>query len=226
MIQKITFTGADNQNSIKDLTSILESHDFVEFGILFSEKLLNTKRYPSLEYLNQLPTDLNFALHLCGNQLKQLVTNLDDSVFKDYPQLLKFKRIQLNFSPYKVHKQLPELLSKYENEFIYQICENDLKEELISNSKNVNFSVIFDSSGGNGIVPIWKELIKLDRKVGYAGGLGPDNLIEELIKIKQINTNPNIWIDMETKVRTNEMFDIDKVKVCIKQFVDFTSSQA
>ena len=54
---------------------------------------------------------------------------------------------------------------------------------------------------------------------GYSGGLGPDNLESELRKIEQV-TKPEdeIWIDMETKIRSddNKTFDLNKVRRCLE----------
>jgi hypothetical protein len=49
---------------------------------------------------------------------------------------------------------------------------------------------------------------------GYAGGLGPDNLAEELRRIEEVAGDAEVWIDMETNVRTAERFDLDKVRRC------------
>ena len=53
---------------------------------------------------------------------------------------------------------------------------------------------------------------------GYAGGLSPDNLAEQLEKIDKAITNKDggfyaIWIDAETHLRSpdNQRFDLDKV---------------
>ena len=55
-----------------------------------------------------------------------------------------------------------------------------------------------------------------DRRCGYAGGLGPDNLKAELEYLDYfLPENTVIWIDMETNVRTNAKLDLDKVKKCI-----------
>ena len=73
---------------------------------------------------------------------------------------------------------------------------------------------LFDSSGGRGVVekswpkiphheygPIW---------CGYAGGLGPDNIKEELQKIEEAVGEAEIWIDMETKLRNKkDQFDLN-----------------
>ncbi|MDF2421383.1 MAG: hypothetical protein OPY06_00025, partial [Nitrosopumilus sp.] len=47
---------------------------------------------------------------------------------------------------------------------------------------------------------------------GYAGGLGPDNLENELHKIAEVCGENPIWIDAETKLRSDNdrIFDLQK----------------
>lgn len=47
----------------------------------------------------------------------------------------------------------------------------------------------------------------------YAGGIGPDNIQQELRRIRQVAQGHKVWIDMETKVRSNSdnLFDFNKV---------------
>jgi phosphoribosylanthranilate isomerase len=46
------------------------------------------------------------------------------------------------------------------------------------------------------------------RPVGYAGGIGPDNVVDI---IKRINAAGPYWIDMESKIRTDNWLDL---KLC------------
>lgn len=227
MINKITFTGPDDNTKIEDLIYILEKYPFVEFGILFCESNFGEERYPSVSWIKEISnySNLNLSLHLCGKILKRLTVDLDETVFEEYPEILKFKRIQLNFSPYKVSENLSKILLKYPNEFIYQLSSVSQLNPLIENSikDNVNFSILFDSSGGRGILSKWKRFVNYSVPCGYAGGLGPDNLIEEMNKINEISGDEKVSIDMETKIRTGKFFDFDKINKCI---IDFTSINA
>ncbi len=54
--------------------------------------------------------------------------------------------------------------------------------------------------------------------VGYAGGLGPENVEEQLPLIAQAAIGADgFWIDMETRVRSNldRLFDLEKVERCL-----------
>ena len=77
-------------------------------------------------------------------------------------------------------------------------------------------SLLYDTSSGAGVLPYTWPSPMPDRRCGYAGGLGPDNLKAELEYLDYfLPENTVIWIDMETNVRTNAKLDLDKVKKCI-----------
>jgi hypothetical protein len=54
-------------------------------------------------------------------------------------------------------------------------------------------------------------------KCGYAGGIGPDNIAEQMSKVNFIVNDVDTWIDMETKVRScnDQQFDIVLVEKCL-----------
>ncbi len=71
------------------------------------------------------------------------------------------------------------------------------------------YSMLLDASGGRGIdTPI--EILKTNVKVGYAGGINPDNVADKLEYLFE-NIPGDFWIDMESGVRTDDWFDLDKV---------------
>jgi len=46
---------------------------------------------------------------------------------------------------------------------------------------------------------------------GYAGGLNPDNIEQELIKIEAVVGDAEIWIDMESGIRNKkDELDLEK----------------
>ncbi|MBR0879526.1 hypothetical protein [Bradyrhizobium liaoningense] len=52
-----------------------------------------------------------------------------------------------------------------------------------------------------------------DRLVGYAGGISPENIHGVMSVLEQ--TTGRYWIDMESGVRTDDRFDIEKCRaVC------------
>ena len=70
-----------------------------------------------------------------------------------------------------------------------------------------NIVALFDSSGGRGLPGKWRAPIEIP--CGYAGGLGPDNIEKELISISKVAGDEFIWIDMESKIRYFDEYNID-----------------
>jgi hypothetical protein len=97
--------------------------------------------------------------------------------------------------------------------------------EVIENVPN-NVHFLFDSSGGNGLYDdtlFYTEPI-LDYYTGYAGGINCEN-VESICKIITEHkpttlayhpNNTNCWIDLESGVRTNNEFDLEKVETILK----------
>ena len=70
--------------------------------------------------------------------------------------------------------------------------------------------MLLDASGGRGIdTPI--DVFPTSRKIGYAGGLNPENIADKLSFLMENVKIGRFWIDMESGVRTNDWFDLDKV---------------
>jgi hypothetical protein len=77
---------------------------------------------------------------------------------------------------------------------------------------------LYDGSGGRGVSPDkWFPPLP-GKRCGYAGGLGLDNIKDELIDIKRVADNAPVWIDMESSLRDrNDNFD---PFVCMKILED------
>lgn len=74
---------------------------------------------------------------------------------------------------------------------------------------NTYHSLLFDPSGGRGIGGhAWPSPPPATR-MGYAGGIGPDNIEQVLDQVAPLGA---AWIDMESGVRTDDRFDLDKVR--------------
>jgi len=220
-LKTCTITGADNNTNIDDLIRLSEKFPFVEWGILMYDRKCGVPRYPSYGWIDNLLKiteryDMNLALHLCGDYVDQFVKM--DKGFCKYINNQPFKRVQLNFSYpvskfkfidlYKaVHGALSiqkTIITQHnsENKYIYSILENFQ-----------NYAVLFDTSGGNGILPNeWPEPFS-KKMCGYAGGIAPDNVEKVLETINSlVGESQPIWIDLESGVRTNDVFDIVKVE--------------
>lgn len=250
-IDRVTITGADDSVSPADLIPITREFPFVEWGILASQN--NTfsggcNRYPSPKWIADLQSlaetsgELpNLSLHINGVWVRQLLLG---SFIIPAELLNCFGRVQLNFhaerticNPPSFADALTKLSGKY---LIFQLDGEKGNAHLdAANGMEVgNCFGLFDVSGGAGVLPAkWPEPIYLDVQPGdsgmgveswdyhgYAGGLGPDNLAEQIPLIlkaaagTRYTNEGRIWIDMETRVRSSDdrQFDLAKVRKCLE----------
>lgn len=234
MLRMVTFTGADETTDIRSMLELTREFPFIEWGILASSNESgHGGRYPQISWIKTLqrfalnnPGRLNLSLHLCGLWTRQFMLG-----FVNLPFYISdgFQRVQLNFHAERIRCEpvrVQELMHSLGQTFIFQIdgSEGNLHMEgiiaLNAEAWMADVLPLFDVSGGSGILPTeWprtKYYGPYGSKLlhGYAGGLGPHNLEAELPKILAASGGCDIWIDMETHVRTNDSFDLAKVKAC------------
>jgi hypothetical protein len=138
-----------------------------------------------------------------------------------------FRRMQLNFhgEQQDVDRDLfLERLQEYlgtDNQIIFQI-DGAKGQELLDMTKPRMLGrcvPLFDLSHGAGVLPDgWPSPADTTVYTGYAGGLGPRNLDEQLGAIGNAAKETPIWIDMETGVRSwNDVsFDLGKALMCLE----------
>lgn len=230
IIDTVTMTGADDSIAPHDLISLTRKYPFVEWGILLSKNAVGTNRFPSQNWQLNLqslsPLQGYLSGHLCGTWVRDLAIGkitVPKSVIKP------FTRVQLNFHAQKMsfndnflnclkYLSVEEIIFQYDG--VNTDIAHDAHKELVA-------AALFDISHGAGESP--KEWLKPlpDMYCGYAGGLGPDNLEEELKRIEAVVGYEHIWIDMETKVRSDDdrQFDLDKVAKCLEIAKQYTESK-
>lgn len=200
----ITFTGVDSQTDLDSLWRSIESYRFhIEIGVLYTKNPDGRNRYPNYNRVLETLVDIpNSSLHICGKKAREQLIN------GELAELVGCaNRVQVN-----------GVLTLDEVE---SICAANKETEIITQHtaanthllavKSVNHSILIDGSGGQGKSPESWIVPETDKKVGFAGGLGEDNIITELSKINKLSKD-GYWIDMEGKLRINDWFDIDKVR--------------
>jgi len=83
--------------------------------------------------------------------------------------------------------------------------------------RSLNHAVLLDTSGGRGISPSAWAQPATEKPVGFAGGLGPDNIARELQTILEI-ARPGWWADMEGKLRVDDWFSLELAGEVVAQF--------
>lgn len=226
-LHRVTFTGADDHTEPAALADVATRHPWVEFGVLVSEYQQGTGRYPSRAwrerfYCSGVPSHQR-ALHLCGRAVDQFIAGTD-ALCREIDQV---QRVQLNFTvdrfPPATLVALPRIFQEWHQfapdiEFILQLNQtNAILPALIASPHAKNLSFLVDSSGGRGIAPrTWPAPVP-GYPTAYAGGIGPDRLRETLKGLSAVT--PRTAIDMESSLRTEDRFDLDKVQAVIGQLL-------
>lgn len=201
-----TFTGVDCSTDLKELAALSATYPFIEWGVLVShDRASKEGRYPTVEQLavinefaGQNPS-INFAYHLCGKSAAEFILQPEKFLYKN------IKRVQLNIVAKKFDAaKIASSINMYPHiQFITQYNHNNRELTLPGVA---NHALLFDSSGGNGVSPKdWPEPIE-GKFCGYAGGLGSDNILEQMLVIDALSNN--YWIDMEQKLRVNDVFNL------------------
>lgn len=266
-LNRVTITGADDSIKPADLLPLTAEFPFVEWGILASANNTFTfaggaPRYPSPKWISDLQglaetTGLlpRLSLHINGVWVRKLL--LGEWIAPD--ELLHcFSRVQLNFHAERTECKADEaaqvIFDKLQSrQVIFQLdgANGNKHLDAIIAKYDPDFWFVhcvplFDASGGAGVLPSeWPRPCYFDEMEeadyhGYAGGLGPQNLAEQLPKIAAAAAEPDwlarhdpeelhdqandltgpapYWIDMETHVRSehDRQFDLAKVRRCLE----------
>lgn len=216
-LQHITFTGIDGKTDLCALWEIQHQYPIAEFGVLVAKNWReNGNRYFNPSYLYSLDSGLKLSAHLCGSIARAAVRGDLQPLYdwaRNFPLAFLFKRCQLNIA---TSAENPDTfvyngdIAQCFNEVILQ--QRSAKDcPLFMNSKiSDHITVLLDASGGEGINTSLEPL-NLPHKIGYAGGINADNVADKLSFLMENEQVGDFWIDMESGVRTDDWFDIDKV---------------
>lgn len=220
-ILQLTVTGADDRTSLAEMKAISEDFgDFLEWGILLSRSSEGMPRFPSRKWIEELSqSGLPTSGHFCGTWARDLVRGSFTAQQELQSPLESFRRFQINFHGEEFPHDpilLTNLCKGIHQKVIFQIDGvNDFRYRH-ARERCDHVVPLFDKSHGEGISPDSWPSPFVGTYCGYAGGLGPDNLHDELRRLEDAVGDNDIWIDMETKVRNSkDEFDLDLVSMCL-----------
>lgn len=217
MKRLITFTGVDDRASL-DVLKLLDDEN-IEWGILVSANNTNVgtvNRFPSFEAIDAV---LNLGLHnvschICGNLARYYVKTGDFSQIRDFltqERVEKFSRFQLNirgydgYKPFVIEEDIHIIIQVSDPksyQYFYQM------QELNPNK----IEALIDYSGGKGKLGCFNYVSDGDEIFGYAGGINTNNVAYILGYIEgRMEYDIKYWVDMESSVRTDDWFDLNKV---------------
>lgn len=228
-----TLTGVDESTDLPTLTALSREFPIVEWGFLYSPKRQGLPgRYPSADSLRRAFTELSpevrVALHVCGGGVPDLLEG--ESVVSELVELVAARngRVQLNFNQTRDPLDLGQLIGfMSRHPALTVITQHNLANYWLWRLLRVaaNHAVLFDASGGRGLLPeAWPEPLP-GVPCGYAGGLGPENLSEQLTRIQAVAGNAAIWVDMEGRLRTVgadgvDRFDLGRCRACLTSMAE------
>lgn len=215
---KLTYcsiTGADDAVDPQALADLSQVFPFAEWAILWMPSAAGTKRFPKRAWIERFADTargLHTAMHLCDQGLLDFIAGKQETL-----DLMRgFRRIQLNLKfgavegRYDPADLVARVASMPQHEFIVQYTHE--KRAVLDLFADVpNHAVLFDASAGRGISPDRWDAPLDGHFCGYAGGLNPDNVLANIKAIEKVAAGHTTWIDMETGVRTDDVFDLAKV---------------
>jgi len=194
-------------------------------------------RYATKEWIQELSSvaassSMTLAAHLCGIRVNEVLDGDDSFVATLYP--LGFRRVQINATTVNGADtsnlagsvpKLVDLMAQYDNlEFIIQKNgeTQPLWEGILGLEGGVpsNVTMLVDESKGAGVLAASWPKPPDGCNIGYAGGIGPDNIETVLKDIMIAGEGREVWIDMESSLRTidtkgKDIFDLNKCFRCI-----------
>lgn len=204
----------------KDVIDLLKISPLAELGVQAHPSAMSfgCPRFDWLKKLldmaKDLQTPINLALHVNYKWCDKICMGKipgEIKFFLNKRHSITHKpliaRIQLNIGD-GTYEFYPQNLSnvicgmQQDYEFIFPF-NNRVKKRIELLPRKSKFNLLFDGSYGAGIPPEkWEKPAYDNRQFGYAGGLSPDNVYENLNKISNILPKDyETWIDAEGQLR-------------------------
>jgi hypothetical protein len=221
-MNKVTLTGADDRTDISAMIDLSAEFPFAEWGILVSAKQEGSSRFPSRNWIERfchraaVPA-VAVSMHVCGSWVRAMLRGQLD--WNALPEVrIVADRVQVNTHAEEHISNvafLDWIGERNRKQFIIQL--DAVNDHILDAAfaRKLNVAGLFDGSHGAGVLPAdWLSPRYKDVYYGYAGGLGPENVVEQVGKIAKAAAwhKPGFWIDMEGRVRTHEEFDLAKVR--------------
>ena len=204
----IAFTGVDDPASVPGLRALSARYP-IEWGILLDDAQTRDALFPDAAARAALlgAPGLRWAAHVCGAQAK-LIAETPDRATVD---LAGFQRVQVN------HGFSGSSADQVANVMCFGRARGvrTLLQTLDDFPAENRVDWLFDVSFGTGAKPsAWPPLPVSGPFCGYSGGINPANAASVVAAIAAPQ-GAQYWIDMESGVRTDGRFDLDKCEaVC------------
>ena len=228
-LKTIVCSGINENNDIDEAVAFLQKHKNVEYGVQCSPKKAGYHT-PRFDWLKELTAKLNehkmknrIALHInegfvvsfCDGRLSDEVADLLNENEAIGRLQLNFKITRETFASGKIPDirtlgQTAKTVSAHP--IILSASQPNLPFIRKAYHHGLKFDLLFDDSFGEGIMPDTRKPPLFDDVFqGYAGGLSPENVAEELQKISKVAKGA-VFIDAEGKLKENGAFSFEKAE--------------
>ena len=198
---------ADDSVPPSAICAIAERFPFAEWGILFSRSQEGTPRFPSMDWLRELLRLLNgypavgAPLRRVGPRpLRRRAVVHPGTAGDDRGLSARAAKPLRGGKPLCINADLlaDALKSWGRSQYILQFDE--VNDVILSGlvERGVDAVPLFDTSGGAGIEPATWPSAERFTYSGYAGGLHPDRIVEQMKRIAEAAGDRPIWVDVET----------------------------
>ena len=218
----LTLTGVDHKTDTQWMKDAVRSfilktgYSGLEFGILRSPKAGQFPRFPDRAAVKRLLAATgksgDYAFHLCG-EYARMVEEERWSALCDIIDFEQVGRVQVNLPDtatdvaFDARVLLLWRFSVYIGRPVIMQVRGNVFPAVPS-----GVHLLQDRSGGTGKLPSsWAvksdAAIKAKTPCGFAGGLCPTNVEWQIGKMRPAVANTVMWVDCESSVRTNDVFD-------------------
>lgn len=189
----ITFTGADDSVAIAEMIALAKDYP-IEYGVSLHPEKTNAPRFPGLDFQKRILSEpeLSLSAHICGDYAKQINQGGDPDF--EIP-LTGYKRAQINLEK-GLLPDLPTLSNWGAKRRLSIIAQTKDSEAFPDPHQGVEW--LYDVSEGGGVTPDAWPKAKPGIMVGFAGGIGPNNVVAIL---ESFPPHALFWIDMASGVR-------------------------
>lgn len=234
IITRVSLTGPDDRTDMTRLIDLSQQFSLVEWALLYVPHNEGAPRNPTRTWREAFfqHVDAASAVHLCGAlAFEQLLKG-------ELPaDVLQAQRLQLNINARKPDFTDAQVLEVYARalelgpDIILQyhpgtaaLIEQFTQQLPAAEQSRVH--VLMDASRGTGKAPAtWVRPAALDAlHVGYAGGIGPENIETVLRDVSA--PRRACWIDMESGIRTDNQFDAAKAEAVLQAVEVFANRGA
>lgn len=237
-LKTVVCSGINENNDIGDAVEFLKKYKNAEFGVQCSPKKAGYHS-PRFEWLKELLSKLNehkienkIALHLnegfvvsfCDGKVPDEISDLLDTGNAVGRLQLNFKIGRETFSSGNIPdmKTLEKTMQTVApHTIILSASQPNLPFIYKAHHQQIKFDALFDDSFGEGIAPdTRKPPLFEDVFQGYAGGLSPENVAQELSKIEK-SAKGAVFIDAEGKLKQDGCFSFEKAERFVQNALDF-----